>query len=150
MAAVYSYCAYQIYQANKIIYDPAAWSNWQGEKTLEELLELSQHQLESQLIFDCQLRHIHPTNPTDFIYALVQSSISLQQEIDVMALQITRYQWLARCRCLRLFFIDQASVGILQEKHKKLLFMKHIFASWCARYKIEHHADSFTINVMKK
>ena len=142
IVAAYSYCAYKIYQANKIIYDPAAWSNWQGDKTVEQLFALSQNELQSQLLFEFQIRFIHPTHPTDFIYALVQSSISLQHEIDTIALQIKRYQLIAKCRCLRLFLIDGGSLNVLEEKYKKLLFMKHIFASWCAKYKIDNHTDA--------
>ena len=136
----YGCIAYQMYAANQIIFDPLAWSNWQGNTSLEQLFTIPQATLEADILYTFQHRHIDICNPTDFMYSLVQSAISLQHEIYVIQAQIVRYEWIAKCRSLRLFFIKDDALEILKEKHKKLLFMKHIFASWCARYKIEKNS----------
>jgi len=138
--AAYTYILYQIHCSHIIIHDSRAWSNWNHGKTLEQLFAISQHQLETELLFAFQHRYIHPTNPTDFMYSLVQSSISLQQEIDLVQQQIQWYQWIIACRCSRVFFIDDAALVVLQDKQRKLAFMKHIFSSWCANYKIEKNS----------
>ena len=141
LLASYSYIAYQMYAANQIIFDQLAWSNWQGDKKLEELFAIPQATLESELLFAFQHSYIDQQHPTDFMYSLVQSSISLNYEIAIVKLQIDRYQWIAACQCSRFFFINADSIAILQDKYKKLLFMKYIFASWCAHYKIEQHKN---------
>ncbi len=137
LLASYSYVAYQIYQTNKIIDHQHAWSNWQHGKSLEQLFIIPQVELEEQLLFAFQHSHIDQLDPTNFMYSLIVSYNNLQLEIDLIGDQIRRYEWIATCRCLRLFGIDTDELQCLKNKQKKLLFMKHIFASWCARYKIE-------------
>lgn len=137
IASCYSCIVYQIYTANLIIFDPLAWSCWKSEKSFEELLAMPRAALESDLLHTFQNRYIHPTNPTDFIYSLVQSSISLEKEIQTINQQIRRYEWIVKCYSSRFFFINAKSIEVLREKKERLLFIKHIFASWCADYKME-------------
>ncbi len=136
----YTYISYQIYRANLIINDPNSWSNWNSSRSLNDLFATSQTKLESDLLFSIQTRYVHPVNPTDFIYSIVQASNSLQDEIKILQEQISRYQWINRCRCPEIFFITAQDLESLQEKHRKLLFLKHIFSSWCANYKIEKNS----------
>lgn len=133
----YSYIFYQIYQANLIINSPDSWSNWHNNRSLEDLFAIPQNKLESDLLFSIQTRYVHPVNPTDFIYSIVQSSISFNKEMQVLEDQILRYQRLKQCQSLPFFFIDAQELALLQDKHKKLSFIKHIFTSWCATYKID-------------
>lgn len=136
----YSYISYQIYQANTIIESPHAWANWQYSKSLEELFTTPQSKLESDLLFAIQTRYVHPTNPTDFIYPLIQSSISLNEEMQILHEQTSRYEWIESCGCLPLFFIDEQDVEKLKDKKRKLAYIKHLFASWCAAYKIDKNS----------
>ncbi|MDP3787787.1 MAG: hypothetical protein Q8Q60_00545 [Candidatus Chromulinivorax sp.] len=133
----YSYISYQIYRSNLIINDPNSWSNWNNSRSLNDLFAASQSKLESDVLFSIQTRYVHPTNPTDFIYSIVQASNSLQEEIQTVQGQISRYTWINRCRSMELFFITLQDLESLQEKLRKLLFIKHVFASWCANYKID-------------
>ncbi|MBV8661231.1 MAG: hypothetical protein JO129_03755 [Candidatus Dependentiae bacterium] len=137
---LYCYLSYQIYQANLIINHPNSWSNWHNSRTLDDLFATSQTNLEADLLFAIQTRYVDPVNPTDFIYSLVQSSISLHNEIKILQEQITRYQWLENCKCLRFFCIDSKELLLLKEKHRKLSFIKHLFSSWCANYKIDKNS----------
>ena len=132
----YSYIMYKIHRTNLIFSDVNSWSNWHSGRSLDDLFAMSHHKLESDLLFEIQTRYVHPGNPTDFIYSIVQSSVSLNSEIDTLQEQISRYKWLATFQCMPLFFINTKELEALQEKHRKLSFMKHIFASWCANYKI--------------
>jgi len=137
LLTAYSYIFYQICQANLIINSPESWSNWHNNRSLEDLFAIPQNKLESDLLFSIQTRYVHPVNPTDFIYSIVQSSISLNKEMQTLEDQILRYKRLEQCRSLPLFFIDIQELASLQDKHKKLSFIKHIFSSWCATYKID-------------
>lgn len=137
LVLAYSYVALQLYRGNMIINDPSSWSSWHHGRSLQDLFATEQSALESDLLFTIQTRYVHPTNPTDFIYSIVESSVSLKNEIQLVQNQIWRYEWLAKCQCLPLFFIDISELEMLKERHRKLLFMQHLFASWCARYKID-------------
>lgn len=136
MILSYAYLQWQIIAANKIIMDPSSWSNWRHTDSLEQLLSIPQAQIESDLLFAIQTKFVHPDRPTDFIFSIVQSLQSLKEEIVCVKEQLTRFQWLEKCRCLSLFFIDEDKVSQTIEQHRKLLFMQHIFLSWCAQYKI--------------
>lgn len=136
----YSYISYQIYQANLIINDSNSWSNWHNGQTLDDLLATSQANLEADLLFTIQTRYVHPVNPTDFIYSIAQSSTSLNKEIQILQEQISRYQWLESFRCMSIFLIDSKSLELLKEKRRKLSFIKHLFTSWCANYKIDKNS----------
>ncbi len=136
----YSTIIYKIYESNEIINNPNSWSNWHNSKSLEDLFETSQSQLESDLLLAIQTRYVHPVNPTDFIYSIVQASNSLQEEIKVLEEQISRYAWIKKAGCMSLFFIDDQKLETLQSKNKKLLFIKYILSSWCANYKIDKNS----------
>ena len=126
-----------IHKNYTIINDPSSWSNWHYGQSLQDLFATPQSVLESDLLFAIQTKYVHPINPTDFIYSIVQSSLSLKEEIKIVEQQIWYYQWLAKCQILPLFFLTTQELEDLKEQHRKLLFMQHIFASWCAHYKID-------------
>lgn len=140
MLLCYSIIAYKIYRSNAIINDPNSWSNWHNSRSLDDLFAIPQATLEANLLFAIQTRYVHPVNPTDFIYSIVQASNSLQEEMKEIREQISRYKWIESCHCMPLFFIDEQELTSLQEKHRKLSFLKHIFASWCANYKIDKNS----------
>jgi hypothetical protein len=131
---------YKIHRTNLIFNDVNSWSNWQSGRSLDDLFAMSHQKLESDLLFEIQTRYVHPCNPTDFIYSIVQSSTSLNTELEILHEQISRYKWLETFQCMPLFFIHKNELEALQEKHRKLSFMKHIFASWCANYKINKNS----------
>ncbi len=137
---LYSYISYQIYQADVIINDNSSWSNWHTNSSLEDLFATPQDRLQADLLFAIQTRYVHPTNPTDFIYSIVQATNSLQAEISILQKQIVLYQQIETCQCLPLFFINTQDLMLLQEKMRKLAFIKHILASWCAHYKIDKNS----------
>lgn len=134
---IYSCIIAHIHKNYSIINDPASWSNWHHGQSLQDLFATPQSALESDLLFAIQTKYVHPINPTDFIYSIVQSSLSLKEEIKIVEQQIWYYQWLAKCQILPLFFLTTQELEDLKEQHRKLLFMQHIFASWCAHYKID-------------
>ena len=137
ISMLYGYIGWQRYQTHLIIKNPASWSCWRQDQSIEDLCTVSQKQLQADLLCTMQNRYVHPINQTDCIYSLTESSISLNKEIETIQQQITLYTWLDRCKCLHLFFMSLQDLEILQEKYRKLCFMKHIFASWCAQYKID-------------
>lgn len=136
----YAVIQYQIYQASLIINSPQAWSNWQNNKSLTDLFAIDHSTLESDLLRAIQARYVHPSNPTDFIYSIVQASNCLHHEIKIVEEQLNRYAWIKACKTTDLFLISLKDIEAVAEKHKKLLFLKHIFSSWCANYKIDKNS----------
>jgi len=135
--SMYSYILYQIHRSNQIINDQSSWVNWKNFMTIDDLFVIAEKELERELIHAIQSRYVHPVNPTDSIYSMVQFSKTIQQEIELLHQQITLYQWIETIHASKLFFIDIADLIKLHDKYKKLNFIKHIFISWCATCKIE-------------
>lgn len=144
LATLYSYTMYIIYENNRLLDDPCAFACWQNNKSLEELLATPVVQLESDLLDFFYHRYVDPSHPLDGNYALIQSSLALDKEIEVVVQQISLYQWIIACRCSSIFFIDKTKLVDLQNKQKKLLFMKHVFRSWCAKTNVEKHSKKDT------
>ncbi len=140
VVTLYSSIFYEIYKVDQVLNDPLAWSNWHNNKKLEDFFTLPAAQLEADLLYAFQHRYIDVTNPMDFMYSLSQSALALDKEIELVHQQLARYQWIERSRCSRLFFVSADAIASLQEKQRKLAFLKHIFSSWCAHHKIEKNS----------
>jgi len=136
----YSAIMCRIYDNNLIINDDNAWSRWQSSRSLEDLCATPHNILESELLFVIQTTYTHPTNPTDFVYPLVQASTALSKEINTLQEQIKLYRLVDTCHSLQLFFLNHQSIIELEEKYRKLIFIKHIFSSWSANYRIEKNS----------
>ncbi|MGZ6250578.1 MAG: hypothetical protein ACXWL2_00965 [Candidatus Chromulinivorax sp.] len=136
-STIYGYLFYQIYTANQIINDPNAWCNWNYKRTIDDLFVIPQKQLESEILFAVQNRYVDKENPINFIYSIVQVLQAIQEETLVLQNQINRYDLILKCYCNNIFFITQQDLIDLQEKQRKLSFIKHILTSWCASYKID-------------
>jgi len=135
--AIYSLIFYRIYQNDKINKNSESWIYWKKSQSLEDLLQEPADKLASDLLESIQAKYVHPTHPTDFIYSIVQASSAFDKEINCIQRQIAIYKYLESLRCLQLFFIKLEDKAMLEEQHRRLLYIKNIFSSWCARYKIE-------------
>lgn len=137
IAALYSYIGYQIYNRQQILTTASSWNSWRNNCSFEEFMSYPAQNIGDDLIYEIQTRYADPENPTNFIYSLVEFSKKLAYEIKNTEELLTIYTWLERVRCSHLFFVDAATIATAQAKLHKLLFIKHIFATWYASYKIE-------------
>ena len=139
LAAIYTYTMYQIYTNQQIMNDPASWCNWRNDLQIEKLLEASSEKTGLELLHEIQSRYADPTNPTNFIYSLVQFIRILQDEIEQLEKLKNLCSWIDAAGCSRLFFIDATTMATIQAKMHKILFIKHIFATWYATYKMDRN-----------
>jgi len=135
--ALYAYTAYYIYTTEQQANNSSAWCNWQNHTSIETFLTLPTKETGRQLLHEIQSRYADPENPTNFIYSLVQFIKILEEEIEQLKNLKDLYLWIEFTGCSRLFLIDAKSIATIQEKLHKTLFIKHIFATWYANYKID-------------
>jgi hypothetical protein len=133
----YAFISYKLYCNNQMIDHTSAWNRWKSDAHLEELLLQPHQKLEIDLLFMIQNYYTDPMNPTNFIYSITQASIALEEELQALERQKTLYDTLTWLEIASLFCIDEKSINELDQKYKKVLFMKHIFCSWCTQYKID-------------
>ena len=144
LAVVYSFVSYHIYTADALLNNPESWSNWNNSISLDALFALDQQQLQADLMITIQTRYVHETDPTDFVYSIVQATKSLQDEMVVLKGLIKLYERLNHCSCMTFFFVDVHDIADLHDMYRKLSFLKHILASWCANYKIGKNNSAAT------
>lgn len=140
ISTMYGYIAYQIYIRELVVKATTSWSNWRNHCNFEEFLAIPCQQAGGELLQEIQQRYADPTNPTNFIYSLVQFTQAIDHEILVLEEQMTIYTWLNTAKCSHLFFVDAVTIANTQAKLHKLLFIKHVFSAWCAMYKIEKNS----------
>jgi hypothetical protein len=133
----YAYLQYRLFVAHQKLYHVHSWSSWKNNATVDEWLLMSQADLEKELLFAFQQRYIDPVNPTNALYSMIQSLKALDQEIAVAEYLVDSYEWILKCRVERLFGVTYEKYVDVQSRLRKLRFMKHIFVSWCAWYKID-------------
>ena len=137
LTTIYAYISYLIYSKHQVIAAPLSWCNWHNGCTFEEFLTIPADKTGAELLHEIQSRYADPEDPTNFIYSLVQFTKALQNEIEKLEELMTIYTWLEKTKCSHLFFVDTITISTTQAKLHKLLFIKHVFATWYATYKIE-------------
>ncbi len=142
LIGLYCYCMWKIYTSHKLLESPNSWYMWYSAKPLQTLFTTTQQVLQADLLFAVQTKYVHPENPTDFIYPLVQALQALQKEITIIEEIIFLHQTIIKCCATRLFFIENYDLENLEEQHKKLLFIKQVLTTWCAQYKINKYTQS--------
>ena len=108
------------------------WAAWKKQLSLEEILEIPQDQLGTELIHAIQQRHVNVQNPTDHIMPLVRFVQAVDQEIKMLNRYILLATSIRRCRLMRIFPTNNEKIEQAQELKQRLGFVKHTFISWTA------------------
>lgn len=114
------------------------WSRWQSEKSLEELFAIPQNNLAQSLLFQIQQHYTHATKPTDFLQPLIHFMNDLEQEVRLLTLYQRLSAAVASCHLTKFSIVDEAFVAAIDNRLKRLAYLKGLFLSWIAQYKLEH------------
>ncbi len=122
-----------------------SWGAWHKEYSLEMLLAMPQQQIAKDLVIDIQRRYSNNANPTDFISPLISFCKTIDHEIELVNRFLSIYSFLMRTQLLSIFPLNIKRCAELGDIKKRLQYIKNVFLSWAADYKIEHNKK--TINV---
>jgi hypothetical protein len=137
----YVYTCSYIMKANKYLERTDTWIGWRADMPFDILVTIPQNELAKDLILEIQRRYSNIQNPTDFISPLIIFIQNIYAEINTIKQYISIYEVMTKLHIQKLLPIDQKHFGTLNEKYKKLLYLKNIFLSWAAEYKINHNRD---------
>jgi hypothetical protein len=112
------------------------WSYWKGHLSLEKLFEIPQSHLSEELIKEVQRQYTAEANPTDFLTPLMTFMDMAEKEKAALEQYNTICSYLEKLHILRFFKHDQELYEQSKEKLQKLAYLKNIFLSWLADYKI--------------
>jgi uncharacterized protein YlbG (UPF0298 family) len=133
-------CAY-IVKANKYLEKADNWINWRSDIPFDILITTPQNELAKELILEIQRRYSNAQNPTDFISPLILFIQTIDAEMDTIKNYTDVYWLITKMHVQMLLPINQKQFSTLHEKYKKLLYLKNIFLSWAAEYKVSHNKN---------
>lgn len=137
----YIYACTYIVKANKYLERTDIWVNWKSDIPFDMLVTIPQNELSKELILEIQRRYSSAQNPTDFISPLILFIQTIDTEIDTIKNYIDVYWLITKMHMQTLLPINQKQFSTLNEKYKKLLYLKNIFLSWAAEYKVSHNKN---------
>lgn len=136
VAGIYLASTARLWQLHIKLAQTTNWSLWQQTKSFEQLLEFAQKELAESLMLDIQRRYTSIQNPTDFVLPLVRFMQDIEYEIALLK-EYQRICWyLEKSYLLRFTWHDQELLRTCQERMQRIGYLKNIFLSWIAEFKI--------------
>jgi hypothetical protein len=135
----YIYTCTYIVKANKYLERIDTWSNWRSDIVFDVLVTVPQTELAKDLVLEIQRRYSNAQNPTDFISPLIIFVQTIDMEISALKQFIDVYALITKLHAQKLLPINQKQFSSLHDRYKKLLYLKNVFSSWAAEYKVNHN-----------
>lgn len=141
MGACMSACAYgglylTVSRGNSYLGNTGLWAAWKSHLSLEELVKMPQNELAQLLVTEIQSRYIQANNPTDFVTPFVKFMSDINQEIRLTAYYAKLYDWLVWLRLAAITPVDIQRFALSSAKNQRVSYLKNVFSSWAADYKI--------------
>lgn len=115
------------------------WSSWKRAISLSALHEIPQDVTTRELLVEIQKRYTPSDKPTEFMLPLIH----FLYDIDVELKNLHHYNaigtWLTRVGACHIVPFDMQRFGTTKERIARIAFIKNIFLTWAANYKIEHN-----------
>ena len=138
----YALLQYHIVRLNGFLLDPARWSFWHASQSFAQLETLGAHAMGTLLLKDIQYAYMSAQNPTDF----VQPLICFMHDVDAELAALNRYaflsRWIRRLFLGGLFSLCTEIYTHIDERVKRLGYIKQTFFVWLAEYKIDTQTTS--------
>jgi len=116
------------------------WSAWKKEIATQDLiLDNNNSELVKNLLLEIQTRHMDKNNPIDFITPLANFIKNMEQEKRSLTFYANIYNMLKSSHLLKLFPVDKTCFHKVEDQIQRLHFIRSIFLTWAARYKIEQN-----------
>ena len=137
----YVFSCHLIVKANKYLENPETWASWRQDIPHELLVTVPQQELAKDLILEVQRRYSNPQNPTDFLTPLITFVHTIDDEITMIKRLNFAYTWIKKLHIAYILPINEKLFCKVEEKLKKLIYLKQIFLAWAAEYKINHNKN---------
>jgi hypothetical protein len=139
IAALYAWLCYETLSGASYLGKSILWSSWKRETVLSALQAMPQEDITRELLMDIQKRYTSIEKPTEFMLPLIH----FLYDIDIELKMLTRYHhlgtWISKTKASYIIPFDVYRFNTAQERLARLAFIKNLFLSWAANYKIEHN-----------
>jgi hypothetical protein len=141
IAGCYIYACHYLVSANKYLEQTDTWSSWRLDTSVDLLITIPQNELAKELVLEIQRRYSSTQNPTDFISPLITFIQTIDTEINTLKRYMQIYQWATKLCLHNLLPFNQKLFNNLGEKYRRNIYLKNIFLSWAADYKVNHNKN---------
>jgi uncharacterized protein YlbG (UPF0298 family) len=142
-AALYTYYCYQVIGGNFYLQRTDLWSSWKHELSFDQLCQIPQQILAHELLLLIQQQGLNTEKPTDFVVPLVVFLQAIEHERVMLVYYQDLYTRMHTFKCAWLFPFNTKRYDQIEERLRRLSFVKNVFISWVATFNIEH-AKSFS------
>ncbi len=133
VCGLYTVTQYKLLYLTKQLTNTKCWSLWRHEKSLENLFAIPQNQLIHQLVADIQQRYCGSENLTNFMQFLNDLETEHKYLIEYKNL----CYWLEKVYILRFSLIKTIKLPEIEDRLKRLAYIKALFLNWIPEYKLE-------------
>lgn len=140
-AVVWLKINYKLWRLASVLRAKDHWSLWRSGPLLDPLLTYPQRELTQQLLLDIQKKYTTSARPTEFIQPLIIFLTTLEEEQKNLKQYKTLCNILKRINIGGLFMLDKELMQEVDQRLQKLLYIKNLFLSWAAEYKVAHYEN---------
>ena len=137
LCVVYVYVLYELTKGNQIIANHNAWAAWNDDMCLVTLAEIPEKKLYGELIVDIQKQYTDPLNPTDWVTPCIIFHEKLLEEQKILERYLRIGRWLESLKLSLIYPVNATRLEQAQEKLERLMFVRDLFFTWAANYKID-------------
>ena len=138
-AFTYLFICYLLIRGNNYLGRLDIWSSWKVDISLYNLYAIPHEKISRELLIEIQKRYTRSDKPTDFMLPIINFLYDIDKEITQLNFYRKLYVWLKRLRLHYIMPLNTQRFMSIKERLKRTLFIKNIFLTWAAHYKIEHN-----------
>lgn len=143
VVSLYAYAVYYALKAHSYLSNDHLWSRWKEEIAMQELLIEQRAIIANDLVLDLQRRYTFAENPTDFLTPFVYFMQDIEDELAMLQHYQKIEKALQKIRIRSFIPYYQTVFVTIQEKIERLLYVKNIFLTWAAEFKLATHEKPF-------
>jgi len=136
IATTYGIFCYHFYQAKQFMQHQTVWSSWHQGLTLKELLSHDIEKLTQELLVAIQLHYSNKSNPTDFIFPLVEFSTAIQKELDHLNFYERIYSRCKKYYITKIIPFNIQQLEPLSEYIERATYIQNLFKNWAAHHNL--------------
>lgn len=143
-AYIYGRTFVAVVRANHALAESASWASWKPELSLDGLKTLDQAELTKELLHEIQKRHMSVEKPADALLPFITFLGTIDDEITHINTYRSIHFWIETCHATWMFPINAQRFASATTRLERLWFLKNLFLSWAADYKLSSFIKSPT------
>ncbi|MDZ4150085.1 hypothetical protein [Methylicorpusculum sp.] len=138
----YAWLCYETVRGAQYLGKANLWSSWKRAIPLTTLHETPQQEITRELLMEIQKRYTQIDKPTEFMLPLIHFLHDVDTELKNLRYYDSMNSWLTKARASYVVPFDLQRFNTTRERLARLAFVKNLFLTWAADYKLEHNKST--------